>query len=279
MKKSRLWCFTNFRLDFDYEKLIKACKVKYIMVGLEKCPTTGKEHHQGYLWMKNPTGSKKNVAAMLGKCHVEMCRGNWEQNCNYCAKDDNIQEYGQAPAQGKRGDILANVQDIAAGIRTAEEFCIEDPVHYHMYGRTLHKAEDIAMRKRYRTEMTTCEWIHGPTGTGKSHTAFSNFSPETHYVWKKDTQWQDGYMQQDTVIINEFRGELKMGALLELVDKWPYHVERRGREAMPFISKHIIITSSMPPEELYCNLAENDKLEQLIRRIIVTKMEQKYSEG
>ncbi len=277
--KSRLWCFTNYTLDFDYENLIKACKVKYIKYGVEKCPKTDRVHHQGMLWLKTQSGSKKNIAAMLGKCHVEMCKGNWDDNDNYCSKDENVYDYGRKPDQGERGDIKDKVDAILAGKTTAEDFCVTDPEFYHQYGRTLHKAEDITLRKKFRTEMTTCEWLHGPTGTGKSHKAFENFDPETCYVWKKDMQWQDGYIGQETVIINEYRGELRLGKLLELVDKWPYYLERRGREPVPFLAKHVIITSSMSPGDVYSNLDAEDKLEQLYRRIVVTEIAQKCSEG
>ncbi len=191
-EKSRLWCFTNFRLDFDYAKLIEACKVKYIKFGWENCPKTGKTHHQGMLWLKTQSGSVKNMMQMMGGAHVEMCRGSWAANDKYCTKDKNVVEYGEAPEQGARGDIKENIDAIMKGEKTAEDFCLSDPSHYHQYGRTLHKAEDIALRKKFRTEMTTCEWIHGPTGVGKSHKAFKDFDPETHYVWKNEKEWQDG---------------------------------------------------------------------------------------
>ena len=48
----------------------------------------------------------------------------------------------------------------------ADEIVCEDPEQYHQYGRTLHKLEDIALRKKHRTWMTTCDWLWGPTGVG-----------------------------------------------------------------------------------------------------------------
>ncbi len=279
-KKSRLWCFTNYRLDFDYEKLIKACKVKYLLYGKESCPKTGRIHHQGYLWLKTQCGSIKTMANMFDKgTHVEMCHGSWDENCKYCVKDDNVSEFGEAPKQGARGDIKKNIEMIMSGDMGAEDFVDLDPVHYHMYGRTLHKAEDIALRKKFRKEMTTCEWLWGPTGTGKSHRAFKDFDPETHYVWKNEKEWQDGYTGQEIVIINELRGDtLRFGKLLQLIDKWPYYLERRRREPVPFIAKHIIITSALPPEEIFVNLAEDDRLDQLYRRIVVTHVSERCAQ-
>jgi hypothetical protein len=79
---------------------------------------------------------------------------------------------------------------------------------YHQYGRTLHKIEDIVLRTKYRSWMTTCTWYYGPTATGKSHRAFEGFNPITDYVWADDNGWQDGYTGQPRVIINDFRGDI-----------------------------------------------------------------------
>lgn len=55
-----------------------------------------------------------------------------------------------------------------------------------------------------------------------------------------------------------------------MVDKYAnFEAPRRNRAPMPFMSKVVIITSSMPPEEVFNNLAESDKLAQLLRRFEV----------
>ena len=59
--------------------------------------------------------------------------------------------------------------------------------------------------------------------------------------------------------------------MLTLVDKWPHQVRRRHRSPVNFISKKVIITSSLPPEKIYKNIEENDSLEQLYRRFKVYK--------
>jgi len=147
-----------------------------------------------------------------------------------------------------------------------EEICINSPSIYHQYGRTLNKLEDIALRKKFRSWMTKGIWRYGPTGTGKSHMAFEGFHPETHYVYPNDSGWWDGYVGQETVIINEFRGEIKYSELLDLVDKWPKTVKRRNREPVPFLAKTVIINSCKSPCEVYNNLSATDSLSQLYRR-------------
>ncbi len=186
--------------------------------------------------------------------------------------NDKFKEFGERIEQGKRNDLNVIRDEILAG-KTVDEITMENPMLYHQYGRTLSKIEDIAMRKKYRSEMTTCEWLYGETGTGKSHKAFNGYTPESHYVVNLgDKGWWEGYTQQDTVIINDFRGEIPYNQLLQMIDKWAYSVPRRCREPMPFTSKHIIITSSLEPKKIYKNREAEDDIKQLMRRIKLTKL-------
>jgi len=270
----RWWCFTNFKLDFDYDALMAADGAPtWIGYGAEVCPKTGRDHHQGYCYFKQQAKSVKNVAAMLGKCHVEPCKGSPEQNDNYCKKEGDWHEFGDKPAQGKRTDLIDRKDEIANGKTSVDEIAMEDPMMFHQYGRTLSKIEDIALRKKFRTWMTEGEWVHGPTGTGKSDYAFKDFDPETHYVYPNDGGWWDGYTGQETVIIDDFRGDMTYHELLTLVDKYPKTVRRRNREPVPFLAKTVIVTSALPPDEVYRNLSAKDKLDQLYRRFKICASE------
>jgi hypothetical protein len=71
--------------------------------------------------------------------------------------------------------------------------------------------------------------------------------------------------------LNEFRGQLKFSTLLELVDKWPLNVPCRNKESVPFVSKKLIVTSSMVPEDVYRNVL-NDNMNQLRRRFKVKQV-------
>lgn len=197
-------------------------------------------------------------------------RGSLQQNDAYCSKDGQLVELGQRPAQGDRHDLKDVVNDIRTGKRKADDIAVEDPVFYHMYGRTLAKAEDILSRKRFRTDMTKGIWYWGPTGVGKSHRAFDGFDPDTHYVKPLDDQWWDGYTGQKVVILNDFRGQITYSELLTLVDKWPHSVKRRNREPIPFVAETVIITSALPPEDVYHNISARDSLDQLRRRFTIT---------
>lgn len=239
---------------------------KYIIYGREICPTTGRKHLQGYVeWAHQRRGSTlKNINKDI---HWEKVMGTQAQAIEYCKKDGDFTEFGEKRKQGERRDIQQLRDDILEQKKTLDEITVEDPMAYHQYGRTLTKLEDIALRNKFRKWMTTCDWYYGGSGVGKSHIAFKDYSPETHYVWTNDRGWWDGYTGQETIIINEFRGEINFKDLLEYIDKWPLLVSRRGRERAPFLAKHIIITSPMPPKEIYACNEEKDDFYQLERRI------------
>lgn len=253
----------------------------------EEVGECGTPHLQCYFYKKSKTRfsslKKRNPRA-----NIRVALGTAQQNRTYIFgpwdetdptkptkhKDFNptAVETGVLPKQGKRTDLSEIVESIKTAKTTVDEIKMTSPAIYHLYGRTLHRVEDLMMREKFRNTMTTCDWLYGETGTGNSVTAFKGYNPTTHYKLNlQDNGWWEGYTQQDTVIINEFRGQIPFGELLELIDMHPHTVKRRNREPMPFTSKHIIITSSMTPQEIYKNLAATDKLEQLTRRIIVKK--------
>jgi hypothetical protein len=69
------------------------------------------------------------------------------------------------------------------------------------------------------------------------------------------------------VLLNEFRGQLPFGELLDLVDKWPKTVKWRCQEYVPFMAKKVIVTSPHRPKDVYINrCSDPDSMAQLLRR-------------
>lgn len=279
--RDRAYCFTiNNWSQEEWDK----CKQlgSYGCIAPEEAPSTGTPHIQGYFYFEN----KKTFSVLkkqLPRAHFKKCKGSAAENRQYIfgpyEKDGKKKpfnpeaiEWGEMPKQGERTDLTEIKDKIMTG-QKVDDIAIENPFLYHQYGRTLTKLEDLYLRKRFRTEMTKGIWYHGKTGVGKSHTAFNNFHPDTHYVLNtKDNGWWEGYTQQETVIINDFRGEISYNELLQLVDKWPMTVKRRNREPMPFTSKTVIITSSLHPELVYHRRNSEDSMEQFMRRFEVVEL-------
>lgn len=130
------------------------------------------------------------------------------------------------------------------------------------------------MRKKWRTEMTKGIWYYGNTGVGKSHKALEGYNEDEVYIVPNDNGWWDDYRQQRKVVLNDFRGEISYNQMLQLVDKWPYHVRRRGKVPIPFTSEEVVITSSLPPWEVYNRRATEDNIGQLLRRFKVYEVKE-----
>ena len=249
--------------------------MKYLCYGLEICPKTGKKHYQGCVYFYDA----KTISTAQKKLHIGKSHMEWEQKSDteddpieYCKKDKCFFEFGSMPQQGKRTDLEAVAKSILDGTLRVTDILEQSPIMYHQYGRTLTALEDLKLTRKWRTEMTEGIWMYGTTGVGKSHIAFQDYHPDTHYLVPDDNGWWDKYTQQDTVIINDFRGHIKYDKLLQMVDKFPFDVNRRGKPPMPFLSKKVIITSSLKPSEVYCNRQEKDDIKQLERRFKIVEL-------
>jgi len=239
----------------------------------------GIHHLHGYVRYTNPRSWKK-IKKLFPRANIQAAKGS-DFDQVYLQKEGEYFEHGKPSetTQGQRTDLIEVKDKIMEGA-SVDDLTVENPMLFHQYGRTLDRLESIALRKRFRTEMTKGLWITGPSGSGKSHQAFEGFSPETHYVKNLNEEWWDGYKGQQTVILNEFRGQITFSELLDLVDKWPKQVKWRGRESVPFLAKLVIVTSVRTPKECYHSLQGKEPWEQFDRRFsVVQKLEQKCPEG
>lgn len=275
--KHRGWCFTlNNYSESDVNSLqivTEMDTVKYSVYGFE-VGESGTPHIQGYIEFANPrvfNGVKKLLGSSY---HIEPRKGSPKQASDYCKKEGNFTEKGTLPQQGQRSDLDSVKDSLISGETSIDEILLTKPITFHQYGRTLERIEDLRFNSNVRSTTTRGVWYWGSTGVGKSHKAFENFTLETHYVHPPhDKGWWDGYKQQKIVVINDFRGEIPYNELLNLVDKWPHKVPRRNRQPINFTSELVIITSSLPPWEVYNRRAEEDSIDQLLRRFEVYRLD------
>lgn len=99
---ARNWCFTIHSDNVDLDK----DQVKYAVYQREVCPTTKKEHWQGFFVATAPIRFKKAKSILRDPtAHVEKCKGTAEQNIAYCTKEDSRKE-GTDPVEiGSRASI------------------------------------------------------------------------------------------------------------------------------------------------------------------------------
>lgn len=278
-EKNTSYHCTDFIRNLDFwKKIYLEERVRYIIVGDEICPQTQRAHYQVFIWFESKR-SQAAIRKLLKPRHVEAKYYNATEadGRKYCSKDQIVYEDGYPPKQGERTDLKALAEKIQNGARL-DEIIQSNPYAYHVYGRTLTKIEDICNRKIKRTWMTAGIWIHGPTGTGKSHTANELAKQYASvYKWKDDKGWWDDYNGQEVVILEDFRGGIPYNQLLQIIDKWEYSVSRRGRPPAPFLAKLVIITSALSPSACYYNLAHGDGIDQLLRRIDIREMSKKWT--
>lgn len=90
---SKRWSFTYFyeKGSNGYDLLIEEFKkinANYI-IGKEVCPTTGKEHLQGYVEFADKIRPLENGNFKKLKIHWEKSKGNRNDNIIYCSKENN----------------------------------------------------------------------------------------------------------------------------------------------------------------------------------------------
>jgi len=308
-KASSNWCFTlNNPTDAELKDYMQKCEyttpsgtqnVRYFLAALEGRGAGKTPHLQAMVQFVDPKTFTETKKWLGKRAHFEKMEGTAQQAQDYCLKGDKITkemwkkygkehpDYGQdlkiacehgaiCLGQGKRTDLYLLVDSIRKGFSKVDNIILEQPDMYHLYGRTLHAAEDLFMLEQYRTTTPQCYWLWGKTGVGKSHLAFNYsgaFRPQDIYNVVDDRGWYDGYKQQEVFLINEFRGEIKFSELLQLADKWPYSLRRRNRMPIPFTSPIVIITSCKQPEDIYTNVLDDAEcIDQLNRRFTVVEV-------
>lgn len=86
------------------------------MFQLEKAPSTGALHFQGYVRYRNAVAPSRLVS-LLRHSHVEVAKGSEQQCVDYCSKDETRVAgpwvFGERSAAGKRND-LTRVREMLA---------------------------------------------------------------------------------------------------------------------------------------------------------------------
>jgi len=240
-------------------------RMSYLIIGKEICPKTKQCHLQGYLEMKGQVDFKVLKKLLGDTTHLEKRKKSAVAASEYCKKDGDYQEWGTLSKQGKRKDLDDVIDDIQSGI-SIKTIARGHPCEYIKYHKGIEK-----LRNHYiepRSWVTEVIVLYGETGTGKSRLARELCTD--YWVWSPlRGEWFDGYDGNAHVIMEEFRGQLKLGMMLSLLDRYECPVQVKGG-TVEFCPRKIVITSPKHPNEWYEN-AHNDRTDQLLRRITEIK--------
>lgn len=256
---TRTWKFTDFDMRREFWERLD---VSVIAFGEEQCPSTGKAHLQGHITFK-----RTYRLAALKKLHET---AHWAPalctDFNYELKGENV-FLKDNRKQGERSDLKRAAAMILEK-KKIREIARDCPETFIRYGKgMLHLASTIIEpRDGSRAPTVTVYW--GPTGSGKSTRARQELAGEqAPWIWAPSRgQWFDGYYGQQNVIFDEFRGQLPLGMLLMLLDRYECPVQYKGGTT-EFCAMNIIITSPCHPRHWYEKLENEDTWAQLKRRL------------
>lgn len=284
-RKYHSYCYTINNYDESDLQRLRALhpdKVSFLLAGREVAPVTGTPHLQGYLWTVLPC-TLQQVQRLLGGSAWAGVPGpdkpptHWLE---YCTKEDtDALQLGTIPEdqahrddvplpgqRGKRNDLLDAKHAIDSG--SSVQDLMDKDATFAVVAKYRAFLEHYASHKRRRTVFCapTVTVYYGTTGCGKTRRAYEE--AEDPYVWgPSQGSWFDGYQGQTDVILDEFRGQLPFGCLLQLLDGYPgVKVQVKGGMAL-WCAKRVWITSPTGPREWYPNLAADDRIDQLTRRL------------
>lgn len=213
-------------------------------------PTTGYRHWQIMVIFKRQVRLTQ-VRAIFGPYHAEPTRSKAAES--YCHKESTRVEgteftLGIKPL--KRND--SKDWDLILGAAKSGEFeSIPADVLIRNYGNlvkiSVAHARPVAQERQVRVY-----W--GPTGTGKSRTAWEEATLDAYPKDPMSKFW-DGYRGQANVVIDEFRGSISISHLLRWLDRYPVLVEVKGSSTV-FKAERIWITSNLHPRRWYPDLDE-----------------------
>lgn len=270
---SRGWCFTDHNViqrmemtpnfyNFDYS---------YIIYGLETCPTTGKMHHQGYVYFKHEKSFTK-VTKLLPKCHIEKAFGSPQQNYDYCSKEGTFWEDGQLPKQGRRKDLDDIKEDIKKGV-SEEKIADENFSQWVQYRHAFADYRNMIRPKRNWKSYVKVIW--GGAGSGKTRQVMEEIG-DKNYDMCQFTQggFIIGYTGADIVVFDDFDCRMPRDVFLTLTDRYHTMVNVKGG-SMLWNPKTIYFTSNYNPENWYGdvllesdpeNIAVKRRLDEIIKK-------------
>lgn len=256
---AKTWKFTDFDMRRDFWERLD---VNVIAFGEEVCPSTGKAHIQGHVTFK-----RTYRLAALKKLHET---AHWSKalctDFNYELKGENVFVKDNRK-QGERSD-LKRAAAMMLDKKKVATIARECPETWVRYGKGLLHLASAVIEPRDGSIAPTVTVYYGRTGTGKSRKAREDLSLlGDRWVWTPARgQWFDGYVGQENVIFDEFRGQLPLGMLLTLLDRYDCPVQYKGG-TVEFNTLNIIITSPCHPRFWYEKLEHEDTWEQLKRRL------------
>lgn len=275
---------------------------------LEMAPDTGTLHYQVYL----ETNSKMYLTALkhvhcLSRAKFFEAGGTPLDNYKYCTKKDEsqleepwfypskeawAQEEARAtnarPKKAKGGTMDVFWNKVRALWRANNGPLTKDQKNelFEEWNDTwVRKKKDVLALEAERFPPKWCDdakeviVYYGPANTGKSHRAHRDYPDAYEVMPNSGRQWWDGYDGEETILFDEFRGNLPYGELLSILSGGDLRGEVKGCTVI-LRHKRVVFTTNVKPEYWYKKLYEEKhwKWEGSPLQTRISKYKQLYKE-
>jgi len=254
----------------------------YIVGQAEVCPTTGRLHIQGYLelkerWTFHRVRNLVFTQYMPGAC-IAAARGTAAQNKTYCTKPESrvpgtepVEIGDPSGDEGESHPVGKSLDRVFVDIRAGASMM--DIIEKYGFG--------MFVRHERALKSAMCTWgakrlkqpeivlLIGPSGSGKSRWVERTYPDRYRMTFGNggNSAWFDGYNGETVIELSEFRGQLQLSFMLDLLDRYQLKVQTKGG-TVQFIAHTIVITSNDEPAEWYPALeGRSEKMKPLLRRI------------
>ncbi len=267
-KQSRNWCFTDFKM-LDYDEIYKSYKdiIRYIGIGKEICPKTGRAHIQGWIQFvnKKTLGGVKRILRSK-EIHLETCRGTEIENDRYCGKEADFTHIGDFKIQGQRTDLEAIKKDLDEGkpmLSIAQNY-FSDFIRYFKGFQKYRELVQKDLGKAFRK--VKVKLLTGPTGSGKTRYAMEYKPSETYKITGSQLGWFDGYEGESILVIDEYSNDVKITQLLNILDGYQLRLPVKGGFTYARWTQ-VFITTNLEELHLAAKPAHRDALHRRITSV------------
>lgn len=220
----RSFCFTrNLKDDEDYDPVmgeieykLREIGYKYLIMGREVAPTTGKRHIQGFCQLE-----KRITLRKIGGMFPWNATPRYEFSTNenaaiYCMKSGSFLEFGSLKSEKDGGETTKNIWREIVDLAKSGSFPLIEEKYPGVYLRCLRNLHMVRVEAIVPSDgEVKCLYLWGKPGTGKSRFAF-DYDPNGYP--KMCNKWWDGYRGQKTIIMDDFSKNHHV--LCDLLKRW-----------------------------------------------------------
>lgn len=276
----RSWLLTLPEDEYPKEEVENRLSAYAFIGQLERGEQGGSEGYRHWqLYIENESQIRfSTLCRKFPKGHFEPRKGTKWQAYRYVTKRDTsegvrVQSDGfEIPDQDTTGKSLSP--------DTIRQKIIEEDVSYrdlllterlapqHVnFARELEQ-QVLAEKWGNTTRDLRVDYIYGPPGCGKTSGFYKEHGYENVYSVSTYSHPWDAYNGEDTILMDEFAGQMEFEFLLKLLDRFPLRLPARYADRWAAFT-HVVMLSNIPLEDCYAYQLEHrgDQWDALCRRI------------